>query len=104
MLTFLEIDGLIMVDSNKYYTEFPSDKPILMDVSDCRKWISDCTCTVCKEHKGREAKKLQSPFESYNHITLERWHDLKLHQYLLCPKDIRAFVFRTRNWGKTPSQ
>jgi hypothetical protein len=100
----LQVDGLVMVDLKTYYADFPSMKPRLMGGGDCRKWISDCTCIVCKEKKGTETKKLQSPFETYNGITLEQWDNIETHQYFLCPKEIDAFVFRTRSWGKDPCQ
>lgn len=90
-----------MSDPKSYYVEIDWDeKPALMDRSDCRNWVSDCACTVCKERKTGPRKQMKSVFDSYNGITLESWHRLTPHQYLLCPVEIKAFIFATRQWGK----
>ncbi len=68
-----------------------------MNISDCRRWISDCACAVCRENKSA-SKNISSIFEDYNFITLQRKELTKYH-YLLCPKEMPVFVFKTRTWG-----
>jgi hypothetical protein len=90
-----------MADVESFYAENPTRKPeLLPDTSDCRNWISDCTCPFCKEKKIAKTKRVASSFEDYNTVSLEWSESLSTHQYLLCPNDIRAFVFRTRTWGE----
>ena len=92
-----------MTDLNSYYIEAPYKKPILMDAGDCRNWISDCQCPMCKSSKGTEGKKIQGRFADYNKMTLLLSNELTYHRYLLCPREMVVFVFRTRNWGKLHS-
>ncbi|KAF9891838.1 hypothetical protein FE257_003323 [Aspergillus nanangensis] len=102
-----DVDGLVMADLVSYYTHTLSPKPILMDISDCRNWSSDCECSICKGKRAGQQRNLESRFEDYNLLTLEsNDKDLKLeadceltpHQYLLCPAEIPAYVFKTRTW------
>jgi hypothetical protein len=89
-----------MADLVSYYSNDEKAMPSLMATSDCRDWSSDCTCSVCKQRKTDAPKKLKSLFEDYNIITLTHTKALTPHQYLLCPIEMPAFVFRTRTWGK----
>ena len=89
-----------MTDLTGYYTEETIDQPYLMTEPDGRNWTSDCSCSHCKDSKNGNEKKVEAMFEQYNNITLEHWDELTFHQYLLCPVEIKAFVFATRKWGK----
>jgi hypothetical protein len=89
-----------MVDMKTFYAENPQRIPVLSGTTDCRNWISNCTCPVCMKSKRAQETKLSPLFGDYNSITLESWDMLSRHQYLLLPKEIKAFVFRTRTWGE----
>ncbi|KUI67664.1 hypothetical protein VM1G_03035 [Cytospora mali] len=41
-----EIDGLVMVDLENYYETYPDLRPLLVADVDCKRWSSDCTCSV----------------------------------------------------------
>ncbi|KAI2776155.1 P-loop containing nucleoside triphosphate hydrolase protein [Daldinia loculata] len=92
-----EVDGLVMTDLRSYYADQGS-KVDLMDTSDCRNWISDCKCLVCKSVNTKKERKMISLFEDYSLIGIETTDTLTLHMYFLCSYDIMAFVFRTRRW------
>lgn len=72
--------------------------PILMDGSDHRDSVSDCPCHIC----SNKNEKVQNTaiFDRYDKITRKVIRTLTNHQYFLCPKQIHAFVFKTRTWGK----
>ncbi|KAI1750558.1 P-loop containing nucleoside triphosphate hydrolase protein [Xylaria castorea] len=99
-----EIDGLVMADMKSYYAH-TSTKLNLMDTSDCRNWISDCKCEVCKSKmtNKKDSSKIVSLFEDYNYIAIESTTTLTPHQYFLCHFEMPAFVFKTRTWGKFPT-
>jgi hypothetical protein len=109
-----------MVDLNSFYSEtrrkiegemkknsrqFPSYSPLeekipkLMDNSDHRDFVSDCPCHICNENKNEKAQKTVV-FDNYDKITPKNRSTLTDHQYFLCAKQIYAFVFKTRTWGK----
>ena len=108
---------MVMVDLNSFYSEMerknakektrnaslgtslPKQTPRLMDRSDQREFISDCLCRTCKNGKSVKANKT-APFEYYDMNTRTISQNLTDHQYLLCPKQIYVFVFKTRTWGK----
>lgn len=71
----------------------------VLDKSDLRSPMSDCQCRNCK--KIPKEPKFRSVFEAYHAISLIGLpkRRLSLHAYLLCPKSILAFAFRTRRWG-----
>ncbi len=93
-----------MTDLKSYFTDCPdTEKPDLMGLRDLRNWASDCRCTVCKDRKNSTdatTKQITSLFEEYNDIAIEDNETLTNHEYFLCPAYIKAFVFRTRKWGK----
>jgi hypothetical protein len=94
----MQIEGNVMVDLEGFYAGAGSlQRPDLLDNDDCRKWLSDCQCAVCRTRKKEPSEPL---FIDYNAITPIFWDELTPHQYLLCPFDIPAFVFRTRTWEK----
>ena len=92
----IQVDGLVMVDMESY----DGPRPMLMVNSDCRTFISDCSCHICHGRRANGNRKLVALFEDYNGLSPEEWDELKDHQYLLCPVEIAAFVFKTREWGK----
>lgn len=92
-----------MADSKSFYAENSFKKPNLMDGNDCRKWNSDCICTVRMNNKSVKTKKMTSLFEYYNYLTLESKSKLTNRQYLLCPNEMYGFVFRTRTWVRGAS-
>lgn len=69
---------------------------------DLRGWQSDCSCTVCQQRKTRSDKPIVSLFENYQWFSPSEIETLTDHQYMLCPLEIPAFVFRTRVWGRRP--
>lgn len=87
-----------MSDIEAYYTE-DERRPELMDDSDLRDWHSDCLCLVCRR-KGVGGKNITPLFGDYGDSTLHKDESLLDHQYMLCPVQIPAFVFRTRVWGR----
>src|SRR5687767_14701377 len=88
-----------MSDISTCHLELPRHVPHLMDKTDLRSYHSDCRCPVCR-NKPPQEKSVRARFEEYGSITLEAHTNLNDHAYLLCPKEIRAFVFKTRQWGK----
>jgi hypothetical protein len=103
---------MVMVDLKTFYSEMqrenakgktryesPKQAPKLMDKRDQREFISDCLCRICKNGKSVKANKTP-PFEYYDKNTRLSRQNLTDHEYLLCPKQIYVFVFKTRTWGK----
>ena len=88
-----------MVDLEDYHGG-STWKPDLIDDNDCRNWVSDCQCFVCKDRRKVAKEGRYHLFADYGFITPIQRDELTRHQYLLCPFEIPAFVFRTRNWGK----
>lgn len=94
-----------MVDQKSWHADgFPP--PRLLDNSDCRPTAADGTCAFCKTRKktsdGESKHGIQPLFDGYNQISPEDEEEDELysHVYLLCPVEMRAFVFKTRRWGK----
>jgi hypothetical protein len=90
-----------MVDMDAYYADDADNVPDLMDpTTDVRAWISDCTCSVCSSRRDVVADKRITLFSDYE-IYFKNKPEFKLqdHQYLLLPRSIWAYVFRTRTWG-----
>jgi hypothetical protein len=104
-LTTAQVDGLVMIDSDAYYEQFVHRRPLLMDSkSDSRSWVSDCTCSVCSVRRGAGLEQSKAPFEDYTEYprqtgVLDR--ALRMEQFLLLPKYVQAYVFRTRTWGES---
>jgi hypothetical protein len=101
-----------MVDVKSYLNEKKDDRTLhiliddpsdnfgkQVDPSDLRSPISDCQCLNCK--RTQKNLRFSNIFELYDRIGLARHpkQRLSLHKYLLCPKFIPAFAFRTRRWG-----
>ncbi|KAJ9142057.1 ATPase (AAA) domain protein [Pleurostoma richardsiae] len=95
-----DVDGLVMADLETFFAERDWAIPRLIGTGDCRNWTSDCTCPVCKERGVDTSQNMTPLFEEFNFITLEDWDDLSDQQYLLCPVEMMAFVFRTRTWER----
>lgn len=93
-----QVDGLVMTDVKQSYTDSPYRKPDFMDRMDLSAWTSDCTCPACKQGKGttRRTRDDWSTFEMMSDQS-----KLGPAEYLLCPSEIPAFVFRTRAWGES---
>lgn len=88
-----------MSDLESFYKENSGFIPAVMDTDDLRNWTTDCVCTVCKKRKVGSGEAVTSRFDDYNGIPLD-CGELTAHQYLLCPFEIKAFVFATRTWRK----
>lgn len=103
-----------MVDLDGYFEEQEavpryeriSDKEeirkTLMTNEDCRPSSADGACAFCKDQKRQDHEGktgLVALFDDYNFIVPEDHDELSSHKYLLCPADIKAFVFKTRVWG-----
>ncbi len=87
-----------MADLPSYYAGAARIALDLMDDSDCKTTHSDCGCVVCEDKRMVE-KKLEVIFEDCNNITVHTHEGLELYQYLLCPKKMPVFSFKTRTWG-----
>jgi len=74
-----------------------------MTMDDYRPSPADGACAFCTEDQKRQDHEgktgLVALFEDYNLIVPEYHDELSRHKYLLCPADIKAFVFKTRVWG-----
>jgi hypothetical protein len=73
--------------------------PILMDGSDHRDTVSDCPCHICSSNKNEKVQET-TIFDRYDKITRKFNRILTNHQYFPCAKQIHAFAFKTRTWGK----
>lgn len=73
-----------------------------VDSSDLRVFVSDCTCSSCKDRADNTSSKVVALFENYSMTTLDE-DKLDDHQYLLFPVTMPAFVFKIRQWGKENS-
>ncbi|KAI0514731.1 P-loop containing nucleoside triphosphate hydrolase protein [Xylaria bambusicola] len=95
-----EIDSPVMVDIESFYEDTKESEPSLMNVDDCRNWMSDCKCRVCREKlkNADDYIKVVPLFEDYNYITIQTIDTLTTHQYFLCTSEMPAFVFKTRTW------
>lgn len=74
----------------------------LMNNEDCRSSSDDGACVFCKDQKRQNQQGktgLVALFDDYNFIVPEDHDELSSHKYLLCPAEIKAFVFKTRVWG-----
>lgn len=90
-----------MADLDAYYAERQHALPVLLDsTADRRAWISDCTCLVCSRRRGNNKEKPAEIFEIMELIYPKVTTELTNHAYLLLPKSISAYVFRTRSWGE----
>jgi hypothetical protein len=108
MLIISQIDDLVMVDVKSYLSEKKEENPWRisrnedcdrMDKTDLRSPMSDCQCPNCK--RTQKNHRFSNFFEDYDNIGLTDHpkQRLSLHTYLLCPKFVPAFAFRTRRWG-----
>ncbi|KAK4227773.1 ATPase [Podospora fimiseda] len=107
-----EVEGLVMVDMEGYFMNREGyNPPNLVGSSDCRPALADGTCAYCKGHARTRVNSesgggvktnsgIVALYQNYNDITLEDFDELTPHQYLLCPIDIQAFVFKTRKWER----
>ncbi|KAI7779314.1 Protein MSP1 [Diaporthe eres] len=93
-----EIDGLVMADLETFYATTNTRRPTLLQDSDCRKFYSDCTCRICQEKTAAGEGEVKSIFDDYNSILPSEASDLSRHMYLLCPRELPAFVFKWRTW------
>ncbi|KFY59939.1 hypothetical protein V496_05480 [Pseudogymnoascus sp. VKM F-4515 (FW-2607)] len=95
-----KINGLVMVDMNKYYAGIDSTRPDVSWLQPAKSWITDCSCFVCRRrNKERsQAKAEGEPFEDYHGIYPKDNKTLTPHQYFLLPPKIWAFIFKTRTW------
>lgn len=87
-----------MTDMKQYYTHESHLKPQFISDSDQRNWISDCTCSVCK--RGKRTTPQLTKEDWSNFYVMSATSELSSTEYLLCPSEIPAFIFRTRTWGK----
>jgi hypothetical protein len=83
----------------RFYSSLEKQIPMLMDKSDHRDFVSDCPCHICNDNENEKVQKT-AIFDKYDNITRKNCHTLTDHQYFLCAKQIYAFVFKTRTWGK----
>ncbi|KAF8846682.1 hypothetical protein BDZ45DRAFT_812136 [Acephala macrosclerotiorum] len=106
LLFQLQIDGLVMVDMEKYYSEIDHDKseestkPEVSLLRPEKSWVTDCSCFLCRFRKEERSKTEREPgvFEDYHGIYPEERASLTPHQLFLLPPNIWAFVFKTRTW------
>lgn len=99
-----------MVDPKTYLSNRPGGAPDLMERTDELNWLTHCNCDVCQNRKetntawdGERKGAPFADFNSINHImTNEGEIEMTWLHYLLCPKTIHAFFFRSRHWRKNP--
>lgn len=101
LTTSVKVEGLVMTDMQQYHSEPQSSRPVFLDNSDLRSWTTDCTCVVCKQRSINLDTEAESMFENFNGLTTPvNDPQLSDHEYLLCPFEMPAFVFKTRKWGE----
>lgn len=87
-----------MVDIDELYGANDRFIPQLMDTDvDNRASIPGCSCTVCSRRRAPNANSSGVLFEN---IYPKLATDLKDDQLFLLPKNMWAYVFKTRHWGK----
>ncbi|KAH6676509.1 ATPase [Halenospora varia] len=102
------IDGLVMVDMKKYYSDVdskrgsPSTKPNPSWRQPDQAWVTDCLCPICTKRKeeATSAKPSFEIFAKYHGIIPERHKTLDAHQFFLLPDKLWAFIFKTRTWER----
>lgn len=95
-----KVDGLVMADIETFYAHTQANRPKLLGDNDCRKFYSDCTCSVCQKKRVAGEGDVQSIFDKYIRIVPSETYKLSRHMYLLCPSEIPAFIFKWRVWRK----
>lgn len=96
-----QVDGLAMSDLETFYATNQANPPTLLEDNDCRKFYSDCTCSVCQERAVAGKGDVKSVFKDYNNIVPREIDQLSRHMYLLCPSQILAYVFKLRSWCRS---
>ena len=98
-----QVKGLTMVDTEMYYAEVTSEvKPALGEVGDGPDHgVSVCLCDVCLRSQQRPVRPKSSRYSDYENLYPETTNSLTDHQYFLCSGAVRAFVFKSRTWGKS---
>ncbi|KAE9365610.1 P-loop containing nucleoside triphosphate hydrolase protein [Stipitochalara longipes BDJ] len=99
-----QIQGLVMVDMKKYYSDVDSKKdnptkPTIPAHRSEKTWLTDCTCVICRKRKeeASRAKRSLELFADFYRIFPEHTK-LKPHKFFLLPHKLWAFVFKTRTW------
>lgn len=87
-----------MTDVKQFYMDSPHRKPDFIDIMDLGVWTSDCTCPACKQGKGT-TRRTRDDWSTLQ--ALSDQSKLGPAEYLLCPREIPAFCFRTRAWGES---
>jgi hypothetical protein len=88
-----------MSDVDAFFRDHPDEQPSLLGGEDLRLWQSDCACHVCVAEAADIDKKRLALFEDCDSIYPISTDELEDYQYLLCPKQIPVFDFKTRVWG-----
>lgn len=57
-----------------------------------------CSCTICEQQIYRNA--IQPKFSGYSRWGPHFVEEPTEHQYFICDKEVQAFIFKTRAWGK----
>ena len=98
-----QFKGLTMLDTEVYYAEEkPNRRPLLGKIDDTSAYgVSECLCHVCLRSKKSGVRRKISRYSSYDDIYMEVTKSLTDHQYFLCPPSVYAYVFKTREWGKS---
>lgn len=100
----VQVEGLVMVDMEKYYTEIDRKNgtptiPVVTHLTPEKSWVTDCSCIVCWRRK-EESSTTEEAFGEYHGIYPGDKDTLTPHQLFLLPAIIWAFVFKTRTWGQ----
>ncbi|KAK1962267.1 ATPase [Colletotrichum sublineola] len=93
---FNNIEGLVMVDLDSYYTTRSDTTPSSIGTDDLRNWSTECTCQICKTRKQSLDRKIAPLFSTFARKGIET--GLTNHEALLCPSAVMAYVFRIRTW------
>ena len=110
LLFYTQIDGLVMVDIKKYYSDIDSEKskrhstkPEVSYLIPQKAWVTDCFCPVCRKRKEEKLQEQREPemFTDYHGVFPEN-QTLTSHHFFLLPTKIWGFVFKIRTWGRLP--
>ncbi|KAI1504177.1 hypothetical protein F5X99DRAFT_372745 [Biscogniauxia marginata] len=99
-----ECQGRVYIDNVSYYSEYPRDAPDVGDIDDMGEGLSTCPCEECKGQRTHPP----SGFRWAQYDVLDPRKDKNLetdglreplrHRYLLCPRELRGLVLKSRNW------
>jgi hypothetical protein len=95
-----QMDGPVMADIAAWNEDHPGSIPLAMDDTDIRKSGSDCWCRVCRIKTGdREKGEMRNEIDSQTRFWKSTSVELTDQQYIVCPRFVNVWYFKTRTWG-----